>query len=388
MLALAAVAPLSLSIPQSGVEAAAVAHTEDVRVQAAREAAVDWLVDRQERSGRWESDAFAARPVEDLPLWDDRWLEEDPPLRPLGDGVVCWSTEDAPLGDVGTTGLAVLALVADGSTLTRGRHREPVKHAVRWLVAQQDRETGLIGKPAGRAYVPDHAIATLALCEVQRLDRVTILENYARAAVGFIESARSPHGGWSHDAQPSGECDTRVTTWMVLALDAAGRARMEFDPAALRGAASWYEEATDPQTGPQSGLVGAAAPRSPTEASLLGRLKLGQKPALDTVLIDHVRQILATLPGEPLTHFADAEAVLFGARATSWLGGTPWTRWSEAFVPALVDLQSKEGPTEGSWDPDGDLGSSLGRVGTTALLAWTLGSVEGAPADGVEQRGR
>lgn len=385
MLALAAVAPLALSIPQSGGEAAVpVARTEDVGVQAAREAAVDWLVDRQERSGRWESDAFFARPVDDLPLWDDRWLEEEPPLRPLGDGVVCWSTEDAPLGDVGATGLAVLALVADGSTLTRGRHREPVKRAVRWLVTQQDRETGLIGQPAGRAYVPDHAIATLALCEVQRLDRVTIVKGYARAAVGFIESARNPHGGWRHEVPPDGQSDTLVTTWMVLALDAARRAGLEVDPAALRGAASWYAEATDPDTG----RVGSEETGSLTEAALLGRLTLGQRPALATVMIDHVRHVLATLPEDPLAHVADARAVFFGARATSWLGGTPWTRWSAAFVPALVDLPSREGTTEGSWDPDGDLGASLGRVGTTALLAWTLGSVEGAPSDGALQRDR
>ncbi|MGH7151545.1 MAG: hypothetical protein ACREIU_12645, partial [Planctomycetota bacterium] len=93
-------------------------------------AALDWLAKHQSPDGRWDSDGFSQA------------------CR----GSPCDGPGEA-LHDIGVSGLALLAFLGDGNTHKVGLHRETVQKGLRWLLEQQDPESGLFGEKSGNAYL-------------------------------------------------------------------------------------------------------------------------------------------------------------------------------------------------------------------------------------------
>ena len=190
-------------------------------------AGLRWLADHQDADGKWDCDEF---------------FKHDPSNdQTEGPGYANH--------DVGVTALALLAFLGDGHTTTKGLHRATVAAGVQWLIKQQDKETGLIGEPLGKAYVYDHAIATIVLCEATTLDKATLLKRKARKAVQFISRARSPYTGWRYDVPGTGDADTSVTGWMIFAMRAAEDAGITIDEEAYKDSLEWFDNMTDPGTG-------------------------------------------------------------------------------------------------------------------------------------------
>lgn len=112
----------------------------------------------------------------------------------------------------------VLAFVRSGFDGEMQGRRPAEKRALRWLIAQQ-RDDGCVGE-RGNKYMYNHALATLALAEAS--DR-PIVRDAAQRAVDFLVAAQNPGKGWRYSAR-SGDNDSFVTGWCVLALHAAARA--------------------------------------------------------------------------------------------------------------------------------------------------------------------
>ena len=55
--------------------------------------------------------------------------------------------------DIGVTGLALLAFLGDGHSMTKGSYKDVVTKGVKWLISQQDKETGLFGEKIGHSFV-------------------------------------------------------------------------------------------------------------------------------------------------------------------------------------------------------------------------------------------
>lgn len=328
--------------------------------------ALEWLVAHQDDDGRWDVDGF---------------MKHDPPDdRCDGAG--------SPLHDVGVTGLALLALLGDGHTTTRGEFADAVARGVAFLRSRQDPDTGLIGDDLGKGFLYDHAIATLAICEALYFSRSPLLERTARPAVGLIVRARNPYGAWRYGARPDGDNDTSVTGWMVFALKAAEEAGLDVDPEAYAGALSWLDEVTDPSTGRVGyGTAGSASsriegindhfPREAGEAltavGLLSRFFLGQDPAEHEVMRRHADLLLAKLPAwDPDGYGNDMYYWYYGSYAMFQMGGRHWERWNTAMRSAVVDSQRREGSRRGSWDPIGPWGWAGGRVYATACMTLCL----------------
>jgi predicted Ser/Thr protein kinase len=294
--------------------------------------------------------------------------------------------------DVGVTGLALLAFMAAGSTTNSGPYQENVGRGLKWLRGKQDSDTGLLGGRIGHAFIYNHAIASRALCEAYRLSQSPWLKTPAQRAIEFIQSARNPYGAWRYSQPPSGENDTSVTGWMVLALATAQNAGLKVDTESFRGALTWIDEATDTDTG-RVGYDAVGTPSSRvtrindhfneqrgeamTAVGLGCRFLLGQDPRTAPIMRKHADLLSAELPfwsADPRDkEGADFYYWYYGSFAMHKIGGEPWKRWSAALTEALVSSQRKDGDEKGSWDASVDPWEYAGgRIYTTALALLAL----------------
>lgn len=107
---------------------------------------------------------------------------------------------------VAMTGLAGLALLADGSTLTQGRYSREIENAVDYLVNRFQKKTGQIGNPNDireqQRYMYAQGFATLFLSQVYGEEsdegRRKELERVLTGAVEFIGKAQTKLGGWGY----------------------------------------------------------------------------------------------------------------------------------------------------------------------------------------------
>ena len=250
---------------------------------------LEWLRLHQDEDGSWDCDEF---------------MHHDP-SGDLTDGA------GDPNHDIGVTGLALLAFLGDGHTMTQGHYKDTVKRGIKWLVHEQDRESGLFGEELGHAFLYDHSIATLAVCETFYLDKSTLLKTKAQRAINYITRARNPYGVWRYEVPPNDQNDTSVTGWMVFALKSAEEGGLRIDRSAYAAAIDWFDEMTDAgtgrvgytETGSPSGRVAGMNDQYPTEkgealtsVALLCRFFLGQNPEENPVMKDHAELLLRTLP--------------------------------------------------------------------------------------------
>ncbi len=330
--------------------------------------ALEWLARHQSADGRWDGAGFADRCAGN---------------KCDGPGMV--------LSDVGVTGLALLAFLGDGNFPGEGKHRLPVGRAGGWLLAQQKPDTGLIGESNGDLYLYCHAIATMALAEVYAFTSAPDLRTPLERAVGLILHARNPSKAWRYTLPPTGDNDTSVTSWMVLALKAAEDAgiRVE-DRTAYEGALAWFDEMTDMssgrcgyrQKGELSSRMTGTKERFPAEktealtaAALICRLHLGQTREKHPILRLHADLLRRTPPVWEVTperSLVDEYYWYYGSLAMFQMGGEDWKAWNVAMKKALLEHQRHDGDERGSWDPLGAWGTGGGRIGMTAFCALCL----------------
>jgi hypothetical protein len=331
--------------------------------------ALRWLAEHQSEDGSWDSDGFDRR---------CRERGADP----------CWGAGDAQ-HDVGATGLALLAFLGDGNTTREGPYKDVVAKGIKWLKDHQDPDTGLIGERVGHAFLYGHAIATTALCEAYYFTKSPLVKRPAQAAASYLASARNPYGAWRYDVPPSGDNDSSVTSWCLLALFAAKEADLAVDERAFAGGLAWFDEVTDPRTGrcgydaPGSGSSRIQrvndhfppdAGENLTAASALCRVFLGQ---LDSrrELIDRQAALLRAEPPrwDPDGTSEDFVYWFFGSHAMFQLADG-WEAWHAALSEAALASQRRDGDARGSWDPVDAWGPIGGRVYATSLLALSLES--------------
>lgn len=335
------------------------------KVRAAVADGLLWLRLHQDENGRWDSDEF---------------MKHDKQGKPCdGDG--------NPVQDIGNTGLVVLAMLADGSTLQKGPHKEHLRKAVRFLIDQQGGD-GRLGPATSHDFIYGHAIGTWALAEAAASSK--LIRAKAQAALNYLEWHRNPYAVWRYQPRDN-DNDTSVTAWCAHALLAGKRGGMEINPTALKVTQSFLDEITDPQRGtagytkrgePSSRNPGDHAQRfpanpAPLSAAALGiRAALGQRPDKIQVMTRTLGLLRRYRPHPHKPKQFDHYYWFHGTLALRQLGGPDFENWGRALAATALGEQRRDGNAKGSWDPKGVWGKVGGRVYSTALMCLSLRLLE------------
>jgi len=187
----------------------------------------------------------------------------------------------------------------------------------------------------------------------------------------------------------SGDNDTSVTGWAVMALKSAELSNLAFPPSAFTGALNWLNEATEKNGYYRTGYTMAGTGKvfvpgkneqfsdhaSMSAVSVLCRIfiqKSQKEPALTAVHF-LAGDLPAWKPGEiDFYYWYYASLALFQYDGPK---GAFWSKWNEPMKAAIVPHQklAKDGCENGSWDPSVDRwGFEGGRVYAAAINCLTL----------------
>ncbi len=333
---------------------------------AAIDRGLEWLREHQDPDGRWDADEF---------------------MKHDASGVACDGAGNS-MQDLGVTGLALLAYLGDGNHLYAGPYQEQVKRGIRWLRTQQDRDSGLLGSGNSADFIYGHAIASYALVEAYGLSGSKLLRKPAQRAIDYLESHRNRYGAWRYQPQ-SGDSDSSITGWCLLAYKSAKDFGLEVNEEALSYGLAWLDSVTD-QGSARSGYLsrgGASSRRDGLHAELYPREKgecmtavalmcgyfLGEDPQQKPIM-QRQADLIASKP--PVWNEVDGSIDhyywYYGSYALFQAGKQHWKNWSRSLTKAVIETQRKDQNFAGSWDPVGVWGQDGGRVYSTAILLLTL----------------
>jgi len=343
----------------------------------ARQNALDWLSRHQHPDGYWDADDFGLCCAED---------EE-----------ACTGKGQA-LNDVGVTGLALLAFLNEGHTVSSGRYKGVMKRGTKFLCNAQAvcDDGGCFVPRESMHWVYNHAIATLAVVEAYDKSKWPILKKYSQLGIDCIHRFKNPGKGWRYGIEgtdPTEQNDTSVTGWMVLCLASARKYGLNVNEQDLEDALGYIAAMTDPETG-RTGYMktGSTSAREAGDENIWPCEKTEALTALamlcrcsaaeaidDEQAVRSIKAGAALLDAKPPEWNPESGSIdycywYFGSRAMKRVAGKEWQRWRLRLVNAIVDNQIGEGCAKGSWDPQKDpWGDNGGRVYSTALLALSLG---------------
>jgi len=290
---------------------------------------------------------------------------------------------------VGTTSLSLLAILGAGySHLSKDSYDgicfgDVVRGALQYLMNQQDAE-GCVARRTDPKYMFNHAIAALALSEAYGLTGSNLFKDNAQKAIDFLVAAQNPGKGWRYGHR-SGDSDTSVTGWAILALKSAELAGLPFPRSGYDGAIAWLDEVTDEKARTGYAARGSAstsdagggfvAHETPTAVALLGRILI-EKTSADPRHAKAADLLLGDPPstedaGVDVDYWFWASCALFQFDGPQ---GPKWKGWNESLKGAVLKGQNGDtaGDGRGSWEPKSRWAAEGGRAYVTAMNALTL----------------
>ncbi|HEX7898465.1 MAG TPA: prenyltransferase/squalene oxidase repeat-containing protein [Planctomycetota bacterium] len=281
----------------------------------------------------------------------------------------------------GLTGLSVLAFLGAG-------YSHLSKDTYDGLSFGDVIRRGLQNLMTPAAEVPrgmyNRAVRAMALSEAYGLTGSTLFREPAQEAIDDLINAQNPGRGWRYTSR-SGENDSSVTGWAVMALESARRSDLKAPRCAFDGARAWFAEVTDPETG-RAGYTAANTGKvfiPGLNDAFEHHDTMTALSALSRVLLDRARpdarqldRLLGDRPRwEPRA--LDFYSWYCGTMAC-YLGDGPrgprWKSWCAALRAAILPNQNPTaaGCRRGSWEPADRWSAEGGRVYATAMNALTL----------------
>ncbi len=219
------------------------AKNRDPKVQKAISNALEYLAREQRRQGYWEANGGQYR--------------------------------------VAMTALAGNALLAEGSTTTRGKYAKNVKSAVDYLL-EMSQPNGLIGYKNDYHYTYGHGYSMVFLSQVYGEEEDSVrrkeLKTALTRAVGFCASAQTTRGGWGYVSAKDGndfdEGSTCIT--QVQGLRACRNAGIPVDKKIIDRAKKYIADCTTSEGGVQYSIRGGGARPAITAAACAALFNAGE----------------------------------------------------------------------------------------------------------------
>ena len=317
-------------------------------------AALGWLATSQSKNGGWDASRFGAGAARVVLSQDRR-----------GAGAQ---------GDMGVTGLALLAFLGSGHTHTGGDYTHEVASGLEYLRQRQRADGSLYGDAQFFARMYCHSMATFAVCEALALTQDERLEPMARAAVRYTLSMQHPtDGGWRYQRGDTG--DTSQLGWQLMTLKSAQLAGIDIPATTWTRVDRFLRRV---RRGNAGGLAAyrpnSSVSRTMTAEALFCR-QLQQEQQLgqlsDAAIEEAITSITAQLPAASrrnLYFWYYATLALHRNQGQSTAATEAWESWNHALTTTLLTTQQGDG----SWDVNTAWGGCGGRVYTTALSALCL----------------
>ena len=340
-------------------------------------AALKWLARHQNADGGWKTTDY---------------LAECRKISKYASGGPCLPNPGHADFDTGNTALPLLAFVGAGySHLSKDSYDgiqfgDVVRRGLQWMIRNQDAD-GCVGGRAAPKYLYNHSVAALALSEAYGLTGSSLFKDEAQKAVDFTIAAQNPGKAWRYAAR-SGENDSSVTGWAVLALKSAEISGLPFPRAGYDGARAWFDEVTEAPMArvgyTHKGTGKVYVPglnehfdhhETLTAIGVMSRIFMDKNKG-DARLSSGCDLLLRDKPvwkgnAVDFYYWYCASLALFQYDGPS---GPKWRAWNEEMKKALVQHQNTalEGCKTGSWEPVDRWSGEAGRVYATALNALTL----------------
>jgi hypothetical protein len=333
-----------------------------------------WLKNHQDWEGMWSCDEF--------------WVN-----CPKGRCTRGVASRDY---DVGCTALALLAFLRAGWNQDySGKRGEPARKAIQILRDRQTTDGCFRSWPQSEKWIYNHAIATRAMAEAYATSRgtfrdINLLRKSAQRGIDFLVKCQNPGSGWGYGVR-TGESNSSVTAWAVLALKTAEHARLRFPRSAFDGALKWFDSVTDPyyfrvgytQIGDYGMPISQCRRYQPQEtmtaASIISRLSVNNRPNKGPgyqKIIRGIQLLNKNLPKwDVKAGTIDMYHWYFGTLVMQRVGGLSRVAWNDRVKAALIPNQNRQGCESGSWDPVGSWGNCGGRVYATAINCLTLEAI-------------
>ena len=285
---------------------------------------------------------------------------------PYRDGVL---DRDVPES---ATAMALLAFQGNGNTHLKGEYKKQVEAGSQALLKMQNSD-GNFFQEGGRSndWFYAHGQATIAVCELYGMTKDPQLRKPAELAVKYcIESQDPLLGGWKY--LPRSTSDLSVTGWIVMALQSARMAGVDVPSPVLVKVGEFLDRVSENAGGSLYAYEINLQPTLPmTAEGLLCRQYLGWRRD-DPRLVEGVERLMEHLPRP---EDRDVYYWYYGTQVMHHMEGKYWPVWNLAMRETLVKSQEKTGLEKGSWAPNGDRWSDLGkgrRLYTTCLSLYML----------------
>lgn len=272
--------------------------------------------------------------------------------------------------DLGCTGLATLAFLADGHTHEEGKYRRTVYKAIDWITRQMDKQ----GKLQYRTFY-EQGICAQALAEDYGMSKDSAYRERAHRAITYMIGQADPKAGGYGYTGPGD--DVSVTGFQIQALKAAMLAKLNVPQSAINREKGYCQAMlwSDGSTAYRANMANKTLSREQiqqaldsgrpasgsitrTAIGLLSRLYMGYGPK------DQMTNQAATLVSKRGPIRGNEYHIYYGTYCMFQMQGEFWTKWNEQFRDPLIAQQIRDGgPNDGSWD---------GSVYSTAMNALSL----------------
>jgi len=259
------------------------------------------------------------------------------------------------------TGLACMALMAQGNVPGRGKYGKNVERGVKFLIKCVAPRTGFISS-GGQGQMYGHGFATLALAEAYGMMPNPELRKKLQLAVKCIVKSQKPDGGWRYDPRPYGNYDLSVTICQVMALRAANNAGVKVGKKTIDRAIKYTKQSANADGGFRYTLGSSGSSFALTGAgvtTLYGAGHYNSKEAKKG--LEYLKKYISRHQGQGrYSHYFYGH--YYAAQAMYQAGGKHWEFWYPRVRGDLLRTQL----SNGSWH------SHVGNVYGAAMGALIL----------------